>query len=166
MAKGIATKGAVIFVAHVLLAMIATMVIGGLMCVTVGAWLGKARNPWFDVPYSPLLWGFAFFLGLFLNLIMPTHSAKWVWIVGALWLIVVGASDISAYDPRWCNGCSLPQYVWYSYFSYWNCTQECLGQLLVTAPMLNSVAYSLGAAAALKFSHSAASEIGADKERF
>jgi len=158
-------KGAVIFVAHVLLAMLLTMLVGLLMCGTVGAWLGKTSNPWFDAPYSPLFWGFAFFLGLFLNRIIPTHSAKSVWIVGVLWLIFWGASDISAYDPRWCNGCSLPQYVWYSYFSYWNCTQECLGQLLGTAPMLNSVAYSLGAAVALKFSHSAGSGIGAAKER-
>jgi hypothetical protein len=80
-------KGTVIFVAHVLLAMLATMVVGGPMCVIVGAWLGKAKNPWFDAPYSPLLWGFAFFLGLFLNWIIPTHSAKWVW-------TLVGATDV------------------------------------------------------------------------
>ena len=159
-------KGAVVFAAHALLAMLATVVVGGLMCVAVNSWLGKVKNPWFDVPYSPLLWGFAFLLGLFVNRVMPNRSARWVWIVGVSWLVLAGASNVRDYDPRWCNGCSLPQYLWYSYFSYGNCTQECLGQLLGTAPMLNSIAYSLGAAIAVKFSRSAALEVGAAKERF
>jgi len=156
-------KGALIYVAHVLFAMIAVMVVGGLACVAANSWFGKAKNPWLDVPYSPLLWGLAFVLGLFVNRVMPNPSAKWVWVVGVSWLILTVAGDIRVYDPRWCNGCSLSQYLWYSYFSYWNCTQECLGQLLGTAPMLNSVAYSLGAAIALRFGDS---ELDATKERF
>ena len=144
-------KQAAIFVTHTLLAMVVTMAIGGLMCVTVNSWLGKVKNPWLDVPYSPLLWGLAFFLSLFLNRVMPSRSAKWVWVVGVSWLVIVGVRDVRFYNSRWCNGCSLLQYLWYSYFSYSNCVQECLGQLLVTAPMLNSVAYSLGAALAFTF---------------
>jgi hypothetical protein len=159
-------KEAAVFAAHVLVAMLATMIVGGLMCVAVNSWLGRVRNPWFDVPYSPLLWGFAFVLGMFVNRLKPNRSAKWVWIVGVSWLIVAGASDVRIYDPRWCNGCSLPQYLWYSYFSYRNCTQECLGQLLGTAPMLNSIAYSLGATFALRLSHRTTSERDATAERF
>jgi hypothetical protein len=144
-------KKAALFGLHVVIAMMVTMVVGGLMCVIVNSWLGKSKNPWVDVPYSPLLWGSAFLLGLLLNRIMLNDSAKWVWIVGLAWLIIFVASDIRAYDPRWCRGCSLSQYVWYGYFSYWNCSQECMGQLLGTAPMLNSVAYSIGAALAQNY---------------
>ena len=37
-------KQAAMFVVHVLIAMIAAMVVGGLMCVAVNSWLGKAKK--------------------------------------------------------------------------------------------------------------------------
>jgi len=146
-------KKAAIFASHALMAMIVIMVVGGLICVIVNSWMGKSKNPWVDVPYSPFLWGLAFVAGWLVNHVLPTESAKWVWVVGVAWLLLFATSDISAYNPRWCQGCSIQQHIWYSYFSYWKCSQECLGQLLGTAPMLNSVAYSIGAMVALKFGH-------------
>jgi len=144
MKKGLA------FAVHVFVAMVVSTVLGGLLLIVLTSRLGKLKNPWFDVPYSPLFWGSAFLLGLLLNRVMWSPSAKWVWIVGVFWLILVAVGDINAYDPRWCDGCSLLQFIWYSTFSYRNCTGECLGQLIGTTPMLNSIAYSAGAALALR----------------
>ena len=139
------------FAVHVFVAMVASTILGGLLLIIASRLLGKSRSPWFDVPYSPLLWGLAFLVGLLLNRPMRSPSAKWVWVVGVCWLTLLAASNIGAYDPRYCDGCSLLQFIWYSCFSYWNCSGECLGQLIATTPMLNSIAYSVGAAVALRF---------------
>jgi hypothetical protein len=145
-------KGLGKFVLHALVAMPGSMLTGGfLFLIAFYPWVSKERNPWLDVPYSPIFWGTGFVLGFLLNRSMRNSSAKWVWLVGVLWLIVMGASEVRTYDPRWCLGCSLRQYVWDSLFSYWNCSQECLGQALVTAPMLSSVAYSVGAVVGNRF---------------
>jgi hypothetical protein len=140
------------FALHAFIAMVGSVLIGSFFfLIALRPWVSKAQNPWLDFPYSPVFWGLGFVLGFLLNWYMRTSSAKWVWVVGASWLIVMGASEIRTYDPRWCNGCSLGQYLWDSFFSYWNCSQECLGQALVTAPLLSSVAYSLGAAIGNRF---------------
>jgi hypothetical protein len=138
------------FSLHVLVAMVASMVLGGVLLIITSPLLNKSKNPWFDFPYSPLLWGSAFLLGLLLNRFMRDASARWVWLVGACWLTLLVLGDIKSDNQRLSNDCSLLQFVWYSYFSYWNCTQECLGQLIATTPMLNSIAYSAGAALALR----------------
>jgi hypothetical protein len=143
-------KKTALFGLHVALAMVFAMIVGGMLCIMAGSWFGKSKNPWIDVPYSPLVWGSAFILGLVVSRFLRDPSAMLVWAVGVAWLILLMASDSRGYNPRWCMGCSLSQYLWYSYFSYWNCSQECLGQALGTAPMLNCVAYSLGAVLSLK----------------
>src|SRR5215472_6462998 len=144
------------FSLHTLVALMGSMGLAWLLFMLFSPWLGTAKNPWTDFPYSPFLWGSAFFLGLLINMATRNRSAKWVWLVGLLWLIAFTTSNVKGYDPRWCLGCSVQQYVWYSLFSYWNCSQECLGQLLVTTPMLNSIAYSIGATLALSLKDSIA----------
>jgi hypothetical protein len=59
---------------------------------------------------------------------------------------------VHTYDPRWCEGCSVLQNVWRNLFTvgYSSCMQECLGELFGTTPLLNSIAYSLGAFFALR----------------
>jgi hypothetical protein len=138
------------FAVHLIVAMVVSTALGGVLLIILSHWLSNAKNPWFDFPYSPLLWGSAFLMGLFLNRAMRNPSAKWVWLVGVSWLTMLAASNIRAYNPEWCHGCSFLQFIWYSCFSYWNCSNECLGQLLATTPMLNSIAYSAGAAVALR----------------
>ena len=161
-------KRTLIFLGHALLAMVGPMLLVVLMGVVEEHWFHRTpgANGWLDAPYSPILWGAAFTCGLLVNRTARHYSAQWVWIIGVSWLAVLIIGDVTAYNPRSCNGCPLVEYLWDTYFNYWDCTQECMGQLLGTAPMLSSIAYSLGAATALKVSHSAASEIGAAKERF
>jgi hypothetical protein len=105
------------------------------------------------------MWGAAFVLGLFVNRELRDRSAYWVWIIAALWLGYHIVEDLKWYDPRWCHGCSAAQFVWYNYFSYRNAMQEGLGQLFATAPMLNSLAYSAGAALGLRFKANAGQKL-------
>jgi hypothetical protein len=141
------------FVVHVFVAMVGSTALGGFLLIIASPLLAKSKNPWFDFPYSPLLWGSAFLVGLLLNRAMRNRSARWVWLVGASWLTLLVLGDIKSGNRHWCSGCTLLQSIWYSYSSYWNCSDECLGLLIVTTPMLNSIAYSAGAAVALRFQH-------------
>lgn len=136
------------FTMHILIAMVLSMVLGSVLSVMfgpIGPSRTPSRNPWLDVPYSPLFWGSAFALGLLTPRYKSYRGATWVWVIGLIWLILFAISSTAAYDPRWCDGCSRSQYLWYGYFSYWKCSDECMGQLFVTTPMLSSIAYSIGA---------------------
>jgi hypothetical protein len=135
-----------VFGLHVILAMLVSTILGGLLCVLVGALVNHGtENAMLDAPYSPLLWGSAGVCGFFFSRKLPSKYSSWVWIVGVAWLLLGIVSDLQWYDPRWCRGCSKLMWVWYNYFSYRDSMQEGLGLLLVTGPMLNSVGYSIGA---------------------
>jgi hypothetical protein len=149
----IRTKQLGMFLLHTMLAMVVSPVLGAIITLALRPLLGDSGNALFDVPYGPLFWIPALFVAFFVNRKLHNDSAKWIWTIGLLWLIGRMVITLRWYDSRWCNGCSASQFIWYSYFSYRNCIQECLGQLLATLPMLSSVAYSIGASLALKFGH-------------
>jgi len=75
------------FSLHTLVALMGSMGLAWLLFMLFSPWLGTAKNPWTDFPYSPFLWGSAFFLGLLIHMATRNRSAKWVWLVGLLWLI-------------------------------------------------------------------------------
>jgi hypothetical protein len=109
-----------------------------------------------DVPYGPLIWGSGLALGFFVNRRARNVSACWVGLIGILLLaFLVGHSyhnyESSIYYRKVTNN------------SFWVYTDnllftpdlakcggsECLGELVFTTPVLNSVAYSIGAWLAL-----------------
>lgn len=134
------------FAAHCVLATMGSTVFGMVLADLVA---GVARNPWFDVPYSPFLWGSALLLGFVLTRLLKDESSRWVWMVGIFWFVVVAESERRFYSPGSCDGCTPSQYLWYSYFSYHNRIDEGLGELVATTPMLNSLSYSIGAVVAI-----------------
>lgn len=138
--------------AHIFVGLVGSTLLGWVLFIVLNSWLGSASNPWTDFPYSPLLWGVGLLLGLAINLALHDHLAQCAWVAGILWFVLRIVIDLKWYDPRWCNGCSPAQFVWYNYFTYGNgnCMQECLGEIFATSPMLNSFAYSIGAVLALR----------------
>jgi hypothetical protein len=146
-------KDVALFVMHTFLAMVGSIVSGFLIFLIFKPLVGYSNSPLFDVPYSPLDWGSGLFLGFLVNNFSRNGYARWVWLIALLWLSFSLADEKLYYDPRWTYGMSLPEVIWYSYFSISNekCTQECLGKLFATAPMVTSIAYSIGAALGLRF---------------
>jgi|SRR5581483_8794333 len=143
--------------AHVLTAMLGGTLVGGLTLLVSQFGLGGAAGSFLTSQYSPFFWGATFLYALFSSKHGRSKSAMWVWLFGLMWLGVRIFSDLTWYDPRWCNGCSEWQFVSSNYFSYRSCMQECLGVLLATGPMLNTIAYSVGTAVGLKFRNHSAS---------
>jgi len=134
------------FIVQVLIAMIGCTHAGGLITLPV-AWLLTRGNEniWLDFPYTPFMWGLAAVCGYAINRKLPRSASRWVWTAGVGWLLLWIVQDLQWYDPRWCMGCTRSIWVWYNFFDYRSGMQEGLPQLFVTAPMLNSVAYSIGA---------------------
>ena len=128
-----------------LFSMIGSSVIGLLAIALLQPWIGNAHNPWWDVPYSPCFLVPAFLMGLWAGGISRQSLAKHAWVVGIMWLLFLIAFDSIGYGSRRSLGLTLRQYVWYSYFGYENCINECLGRLVGTMPALASIAYSFGA---------------------
>lgn len=143
-------KKAALFGFHVLIAMVCSSAIGALI-VPLAGYVTRAPSAFLSSPFSPLVWGVAFGAGALLSRAAPGGYARWVWIIGLLWFSVLVWRDLQWYDPRWCNGCTAHQFVWYNYFTSKDCMQECIGEFLGTVPMLNSIAYSVGAAFGLKY---------------
>lgn len=137
---------------HTFLGMVGSMVFGFLIYATFAPAGGYSNSPLFDVPYSPMLWGSGLLLGFVVNNFCRNAYARWVWLIGLAWLGFCLLDEKTLYDPRWTYGMSLPQVIWYSFFSASNgkCTEECLGKLLATTPMVTSAAYSIGAAVGLR----------------
>ena len=140
-----ATKAAR-FSVHAVAAIVGSFIAG--FVVTEMIHPSGTANFWFDTPYGPSFWGTALVFGFCLNLAMNDNSAKWVWTVGLLWMAIWCGVTLTEYSPQWTHGRSLGQELWSEYFSYWHCTEECLGQMFVTTPAIDTVTYSLGAAMA------------------
>lgn len=106
------------------------------------------RHAWLDAPYGLPFWGSALALGIVINRLVPTNLARWIWLLGALCFSLLAAIDLHNYNGSafGCLGCSRTEFVLRNYFAYPNCLQECLGELIATTPLLNSIAYSVGAA--------------------
>ena len=135
------------FAVHCVLAMIGSTFFGIMLAGSVAG--SSAKNPWFDVPYSPFLWGSALLLGFVLTRLLKDESSRWVWMVGISWFVIVAESERRFYSPGSCDGCTPSQYLWYSYLSYHKRIGEGLGELVATTPTLNSLSYSLGAILAI-----------------
>lgn len=141
-------RGFKMFAAHLLLWAIGTVV--SVIVLFLFSPMAEKANPLFDWPYSPLLWGIALLIGVVANNVIRHSSGYWVWVIGALWLAYSIYDTLRGYDPRWCLGCSPSFYAWHSFFAYGDAYQEGLGMLFGTTPMLNSIAYSIGAAVGMR----------------
>jgi hypothetical protein len=144
------------FTLHALIAMVLTVLVGLMLAApidyVIGEMLGTPpsllRRIALDVPYSPLSWVSAMVCGFLVNRRTRDVVAQWVWIVGVIWLTLWTAEAL-----RFCGGCSILDVVQTHFFSIESSScssEECLYQLLATTPMLNSVAYSLGAVLAFR----------------
>lgn len=153
MSKIIAT-----FFLHVLLAMVVSVVFGGLICAIVQTIIGPVSPQYWvnklitDAPYSPALWGSSLVLGFLVNRRLRSRSASWVWALGLAWLSIWVWGAIDSYHASSCQGCSVTQNVWRNLFtiSEHACSQDCLPELFGTTPVLNAFAYSLGASLGLR----------------
>ncbi len=150
------------FVIHAAAAVLLSTIIGVIAAAVAGLTVGKALalpfpigRLFFDVPYSPLLWGVALVLGFWLNKRMLNRSAVLVGFVAVfaffflVWWDVSRIRNVPYYQVR-SNG----HYWQYEYKQLiapsGRCEDECLGRLFFTAPMLNAAAYSAGAWLALR----------------
>jgi hypothetical protein len=135
---------------HVPLATFGSMAVS-LVVITPASWL--LRMAGLDLsyigrlgPYTPAFWAMALLLGLLTNRYMENRFAGWVWAVGLVFLFVVMAWDVSILKH------SGRSHYWryeldqlFSINSGKCGDSECLEELLVTTPVLNSIAYSVGA---------------------
>jgi hypothetical protein len=151
------------FVTHTLVAMLASMFLGGLLSAGIGVAVGRVGpDRWVlyrlitDVPYSPLFWGSGLLLGFLVNRRTLSGAACWVWLAGMIRLGVGVLSSYSPYrdrpwyNPSWCppQGCSFLEQIGDNLFDLKGdkCSgSECLGEFLFTAPAFCSIAYSVGA---------------------
>lgn len=94
-----------------------------------------------DVPFFPLELAAALALGFCRNR-RGQRAPCWVWLP-ALAFFVWDAHGVlvQPFDGGWRS-------VWNTYFGYGCQSSECLGEVLVTAPLYTSIVYSLGALAA------------------
>jgi hypothetical protein len=138
---------------HVPLAMAVGTFIGVVLNVFIGrmlAILGFRTNQLPDLGvFNPLLWGSSLFLGALVSRRTHHRSAYWVAGVGCSYLLAVFLSDVSGFaHSEYYRGVSGGHYLRYEYrllFSPACGGDKCLGQLLVTLPFVNSIAYSVGA---------------------
>jgi hypothetical protein len=148
------------FIAHFSIATIVSLVIGFLLLTLLPVGpshhhrlLSKLLT---DVPYSPALWLAGLLTGLVVNTFMRDRSACWVGIFCALLfagmiLASVPGYEHSTYDRQRTHS-SFSEYIYGELFSLDDSQcggDECLGKLFFTAPVLGSVAYSVGAWLAL-----------------
>jgi hypothetical protein len=148
------------FIVHVLFATIGGLVIGGIVLGSLHPILSHHHRLLFklltDLPYSPAFWLSALLVGFVVNTFMRDRSACWVGVVCvSLFAGMIVASipgyERSAYDRQRTHN-SFGEYIYGELFSLDDneCGgDECLGKMLITAPVLSSVAYSFGAWLAL-----------------
>ncbi len=104
---------------------------------------------------NPLVWGPAFVAGFLLSYATRQRAARWVWLWGFGWLAVGIGDSVRFYDPHYYQGCSNFQNVVNAFFIL--NSRRCgggsstLNGLFFTLPAISSVAYSMGAWAAIKY---------------
>jgi hypothetical protein len=139
---------------HALVAMVVTVILGVILAGELGHALKlSSQNRWVDVPYSPVIWGTALICAYLLNVRFQSRASMWVWTFGLTWFVILLADVLRFHDPRWCQGCSLARDIWNTYFAwdYRKCADSnCLGEVFGTTPLVNSIAYSLGAWLAMR----------------
>jgi hypothetical protein len=104
-----------------------------------------------DVPYSPAFWGSALVAGFVQTRINTDRVALWLgpialFLFALLILLSIPGYLHSSYELAESNH-SFIRYTWGELFSVdHNCpSDECLGKFMFTAPVLNCIAYSVGA---------------------
>ena len=105
-----------------------------------------------DFPYSPAFWGSALFLGFLANRRMRDRCACWVGPAGVFMLALLIALSIPGYEHSQYElehtDHSFLKYIHGELFSLdpkKSVSDEGLGKVLFTTPVLNAVAYSVGA---------------------
>jgi hypothetical protein len=134
---------------HVPLAMAVGTLIGVVLRLFAGRVLGfRTQLPDLGV-FNPLFWISSLFLGALINRRTHHRSAYWVAGVGCSYLLAIFLSDVSGFArSQYVTSVSGGHYLEYEYrllFSPACEGDKCLGQLLVTLPFVNSIAYSVGA---------------------
>lgn len=112
--------------------------------------------PLFDIAFGPMAWGPAVLIGFWINKRMRQRSACWIGALFALVFLSLMAREVSGISR-------VPYYQQHTKGHYWefeyeqliaikpSCGgDECLGKLLLTAPAVNGIAYSVGASLALR----------------
>jgi hypothetical protein len=103
---------------------------------------------------NPLLWGPGLILGLLVNRFALKSTACWVWLAGMVWIACGMFASIHAYHARFLGICSPLDSIRGGFFSFASKYSYCGGGENVfrfTVPTFNSIAYSFGAWAALRF---------------
>lgn len=144
------------FMMHAAVASVGCMTLGLMLLNVVPV---RARGPHYfailfltDVPYSPAFWGSALLVGFALNRKSEDKVAYWLGPIALLTFAFLIVASLPSYEKSSyevaMSGHSYMRYTWGQLFSIDpnKCPgDECLGKLLFTAPVLNCVAYSLGA---------------------
>lgn len=148
---------------HVPIAILGTVLIAIVMgwpIIAIFSRLGMRRFD-FAMPYNPLLWVSGVLLGLLVNRFARHRSACWVGAIALLLMFAVMVWDISIFKRSGYYGALTQGHYWkYEFgqlFSPDDATcsdSECLGKLLVTLPVVASIAYSIGAWLGLRSWHS------------
>ncbi len=147
---------------HVPIAILGTLLVAIVLGWPVGAIFSRfgMRRFLFAMPYNPFLWISGALLGLFVNRFARNRSACWVGAIALVYMFAIMVWDISIFRRSDYYATLTHGHYWkYEFgqlFSPDNATcsaSECLGQLLVTFPVVASVAYSIGAWLALRFRH-------------
>jgi hypothetical protein len=102
---------------------------------------------------SPFVWLPGLLLGLFMNWIALKRTAYWVWIVGVAWMVCGILASLHYYQYQWQGTCPPLEGVMNEFFfvDARRCggTGTILNSIDFTWPMFNSIAYSIGAWAAV-----------------
>lgn len=136
------------------MAMVVCMFAGMLLLIVPIAFLKMDPFSWLAAPYSPLFWGLALVAGFALGRRIDSNSARWVWVVGIAWFLFQVLQRLSNYAAPWFVGDSRGDYFWYVYAAVTAELESAWAQMFATTPMLNSIAYSIGAIIATRASQS------------
>lgn len=127
------------YLIHVLIAGVAVFLVSILLSAGVEALNYNVGNALFWAPVFPGEIILGFFAGFAVNNVMRSKSAKWAWVLPALWLILDLPSQVRATGWNY----TLP------YLFAGKCA-DCVEVAILVAPLYASIAYSLGALAALR----------------
>ena len=145
---------------HVVVALVGGILSVLLVGLLIGAILAGMgiRPPTPAVIYNPLVWLPGFLLGFGVNRIVRHRSAPYVVLVGVILLVGIMAWDVSILKHGGTYRGLRPGHYWaYEFRQLFSLTDktcgdsECLGRILVTAPFIITVAYSIGAWLGLRF---------------
>jgi hypothetical protein len=146
------------FLLHASVAMVVSPIVVFVETLSAAMLFNNSReiNSVFDAggAANPLLWGPGLVLGLLVNRFALKSTACWVWLAGMVWIACGMFASIHAYHARFLGICSPLDSIRGGFFSFASKYSYCGGGENVfrfTVPTFNSIAYSFGAWAALRF---------------